>query len=94
MCNDHHGSTGPHQIGQKFIIEFAPEFRILLCRPLVEQKDRALLEQADDERETPALAAGKIQGPELPVGQARLIRQPELPEQAIELAGLRLGNPL
>src|SRR5580658_3139932 len=56
--DDHDGGARPHHIRQQFVIEFAAKFGVLFGCPFVEDHDRALFEQADDERETPALAAG------------------------------------
>ena len=68
IVRDHHdGRAGFHQIRQQFVVEFAPEFRILFGRPFVKQEDRTLFEQADDERESPALAARKIERAKLAV---------------------------
>ena len=63
---------------QKLEIEFAAEFRVLVGGPFVEQQDRTLFEQGDNQREAPALSARKIDGAELAVGEARLVVQPEL----------------
>src|SRR5581483_3557269 len=79
---------------QKFIIEFAPEFRVLFRRPLVQQEDRALFEQADDKGKPPALAAGKIERAEFSVHEAGFLGQTELPQQTVKFAGLRLGNSI
>ena len=69
IVRDHHDrAPGPHQFGQQFVIELAPEFGVLFRRPFVQQQDRALLEQADDQRQPPALAAGQIECAKLAVG--------------------------
>src|SRR5262245_58078949 len=57
LRNHHHRGPGAHQFGQKLVIEFAPEFRILFRRPFIQQEDRPLLEQAHDKRQPPALPA-------------------------------------
>src|SRR6185503_6783098 len=75
--DDHHCSAGPHQFGQKLVIEFAPEFRILFRRPLIQQEDWALLEQAHNKRKAPALPAREVECTELPFCQAGFCIQPE-----------------
>ena len=68
VVRDHHdGQAGLLHLRQQFVIEFAPKFGILFGRPLVQYEDRTLLKQTDDERETPALAAGKFERAELTV---------------------------
>src|SRR5262249_4063936 len=89
--NHHDGRPGLHQVRQELVIEFAPEFGILLGRPFVEQQNRTLFEQADDECEPPALAARKVERTELAVSQTGLVGQTELGQQALNLARLRIG---
>src|SRR5580658_5655076 len=49
IVRDYHNSgAGLHDGRQELFIEFPPEFRVLLGRPLIEQHDRPLLEQADN----------------------------------------------
>ena len=78
MGNDHHRCPSPHQLGQKLVVEFAPEFRILFRRPLIQQEDWALLEQAHNERKASALPAREVERTELSFCQAGFCIQPEL----------------
>ena len=55
MRDHHDGRPGFHQIRQQFVVELAPEFRILFGRPFVQQEDRTLFKQTDDKRQAPAL---------------------------------------
>src|SRR5512135_2307363 len=85
IVRDHHDSrAGFQQSRQEIVVEFAPEFRILFGRPFIKQKDRTFFKQADDERETPALAARKIERAKLTFNQSGLFGQPELSQQAID----------
>src|SRR5512139_100167 len=94
MRDDDHSCPRSHQIGQEFVVEFAPEFRILFRRPLVQQEDWAFLEQTDNEREASALPAGQVERAELSIGQAGLVSQPELSQQAVDFAWVRVRNAI
>src|SRR5262245_47376228 len=92
--NNHHRGPGAHQLGQKLVVEFAPEFRILFRRPLIQQEDRPFLEQAHDKREPPALPAREVEGTELSFGQAGFCIQAELPQEPVDLPGVRIGDTI
>src|SRR4029078_3770691 len=94
MRNDHHVCPGSHPLGQTLVIEFAPEFRILFRRPLIQQEDRALFEQADNECKSPALPSREGERTDIPVCQASFCIQPELPQQLIDLRRLRIANSI
>src|SRR6516162_1684240 len=86
--------AGAHEIRQQLFVEFPPEFRILFGCPFIKQKDRTLFEQADNEREPPALSARKFERTKLAVSQAGLVSQPEQRQQAIDLAWLWIPYPI
>ncbi len=79
---------------QQIVIEFAPKFRILFGRPFVKQEDWTFFEQTDDQRQTPALAARKIERTKLAIRQSGFVAQTELRQQAVNLARIRLGYPV
>ena len=62
--------------------------------PFIQQQDRTLFQQADDERKTFALAAGEVKRLKLAVGQARLVKELKLSQQPIDLGAIRLGDPI
>ena len=88
----HHRYPGSMQRGQQFEVEFASKFRVLVGGPFIQQQDRTLLKQTDDEREPLALAALEVNGAKFAVGEARLVVQPELREQLREFGGVRIRN--
>ena len=90
----HHRLAGLLQRRQQLVVELAPKIRILVGGPFVQQQDRTLLQQAHDQREALALAAREVEGAKLAVGEARLVAQPELRQQPIDLGGVRIGNPI
>src|SRR6185437_13369541 len=94
MRNHHDGGAGPLQFRQQLVVEFAAEFGVLFGGPFVQQQDRTLLEQTDDERETAALAARQIERAEQAAGDAGLILEAELREQLVDLARIRLPNSI
>ena len=85
--HDHHRRAGLVQRRQQLEIELAAIFGILICRPFVQQQDRALFQQADDQCEASALAARQVDGAKFAVGEARLVLEAELRQQPIDLGG-------
>ena len=75
IVRDHHNSrAGFHQSRKKIIVEFAPKFGILFGRPFVKQKNWTFFKQANDQRQAPALAPGKIERTKLAVQLVRSFR--------------------
>src|SRR4029077_16139714 len=94
MGDRHDGGAASHQLRQQFVVEFAAKFRVLVGRPLVQQQNRPLFQQRDDEREAFALAVGKIEGGKFAAGHVGLVDQAELPQQAVDLGRIGIGNPV
>ena len=96
IVRDHHdGGAGLHQFRQQFVVKFAPEFGVLFGRPFVQQQDRPLLEQADDEREPPALAARQIERAKFAVRrQPVLSSRRNCASRRSTSAGVRIGDPV
>src|SRR5262245_48231090 len=94
MRYHHHRAAGLLQFRQQLIVELAPKIRILIGCPFVQQQDRALLQQTDDECQSLALPTREVEGTELAVGKARLVGQTHLPEQSIDLGRVGLGHTI
>ena len=93
MRDGHNRHAGAMHRRQEFEVELAPELRILVGRPFVQQQERALFELRDDQRQPLALAAGQIDGAEFAVGEPRLFVQLELREQFVSSSGSGSGMP-
>src|SRR5438045_4081462 len=74
------------QHGEDFLVELSAEGGVLVGGHLIEDADGAILEEADQQREALALAAGEVERLEARVDDARLARQLDERELAIDLA--------
>src|SRR5512145_1807942 len=89
-----HRHAGLLQLRQEFIVELAPKIRVLIGSPLVQQQERTLLQQTNDERKALTLSARQVEGAEGTVDKTRLFTQSKLREQPIDLGIVRAGNTI
>src|SRR4029079_16900451 len=88
------GRPSAHQLRQQFVVEFAAKFGVLIGGPLVQQQNRPLFQHSDDERQAFALSVRQVKGSKFAIGEAGLLNQAKLSQQAGKLGRIGIVYPV